>query len=148
MIFSWQVLARVSVQYEPMLENLVGTLFLSPTGIPALTKASRCFPKPICCLDKLREPSDAEVAVQLVLSQANIDLLQKDNVTHGNPRSQRRVSGRSQRSHRSRSSHSSAGESEGCIPYWYSTLLYKISIYICIYNIYIYQLCSVPFFFL
>lgn len=81
---SMQVLARVSVQYEPMLENLVGTLFLSPTGIPALTKA-------------------------------NIDLLQKDNVhnVHGNPRSQRRVSGRSQRSHRSRSSHSSAGGGSG-----------------------------------
>ena len=27
------------MQYDPVLENLVGTLFLSPTGIPALTKA-------------------------------------------------------------------------------------------------------------
>jgi len=74
-----QVLARVSVQYDPLLENLVGTLFLSPTGIPALTKA-------------------------------NIDQLQND--VHGNPRT-RRVSGRSQRSHRSRSSQRSAGGKSG-----------------------------------
>lgn len=37
---SMQVLAKVSVQYDPVFENLVGTLFLYPTGIPALTKAN------------------------------------------------------------------------------------------------------------
>lgn len=35
-----QVLAKVNVQYDPVFENLVGTLFLYPTGIPALTKAN------------------------------------------------------------------------------------------------------------
>ncbi|CAL1158615.1 unnamed protein product, partial [Cladocopium goreaui] len=33
-----QVLAKVSVQWDPVFEKLVGTLFLYPTGIPALTK--------------------------------------------------------------------------------------------------------------
>lgn len=64
MNFSWQVLARVSVQYEPMLENLVGTLFLSPTGIPALTKAFDANPSDLhgISMDKLREPQIPEVA--------------------------------------------------------------------------------------
>lgn len=35
-----QVLAKVSVQWDPVFEKPVGTLFLYPTGIPALTKAN------------------------------------------------------------------------------------------------------------
>ena len=130
MNFSWQVLARVSVQYEPMLENLVGTLFLSPTGIPALTKASDVSPTDLHGICVEGTPDSRSCSSSFCCRQTLISFRRTTWPMVQIHAANDVLVGEVNAAIAAEAVTAAQANLRVTIPYWYSTLLYKISIYI------------------